>query len=328
LPIVLLVDDPAPLVNIYWWHAKGRDMPRHPDGRPVAKEIPLGFLESFADLVSEWGVRGKFSVLPYPAGLGPITEGWPGCDLKALDKWVESVRGRIMPQMDISPEILTHSRALELETFELLPQRENDWSAHQTAPSLTSYISYALELLAEAGLKATGVTSPWDFGVHVEREYQEAILEALRRVGNVRRPWYFLHVDSKGRDMASRVVRRRRNRYLVSISSMTGDHLWQTMETQNSDDEYIRRVADSLLTEDGEGGRLAELFQVSTPIVFLTHWQSLFCDGRKTGLSVLAEVLRRIEGIWGKAVEWRKCSEFASEIIEGRFESGRPVKVS
>ena len=46
--------------------------------------IPLDFLGQFAQLCRSHGMRGKFSVLPYPAGLGSILEGWEGCDRAEL----------------------------------------------------------------------------------------------------------------------------------------------------------------------------------------------------------------------------------------------------
>ena len=75
VPLTLLVDDPAPLVNVYWWHAArraGTDTPVQRCGEPVAPTIPLDFLDQFIEVLQRWGVRGKFTVLPYPAGLGPI----------------------------------------------------------------------------------------------------------------------------------------------------------------------------------------------------------------------------------------------------------------
>ena len=113
------------------------------------------------------------------------------------------------------------------------------------------------------------------------------------------------------------MVLREGNEWLVSSVSQCGDHIWETMETQDDSLAYVRSVADRYLTEDGGQGRLAELFHAGTPMVFHTHWQSLYSNGRGTGLRVLDELGRRIAGAWGEDVRWLKCSGLASEVAMG-----------
>ena len=72
--------------------------------------------------------------------------------------------------------------------------------------------------------------------------------------------------------------------------------------------------ADEYLSEDGSSGRLAELFQTGTPIVWCTHWQSLYANGRTTGLQALDEICRRINALWGTGASWLKCSELAAAV--------------
>jgi len=134
IPMSLIVDDPAPLINVYWWHAAEHQNSPNPSlksGEPVVPTIPVDFLDEFAAVIERWGIRGKFTVLPYPAGLGKISEGWPGCDTRALSQWIETTRKRVMPLMDITPEILTHAKTLDLETFGLLAENEREWASHQ-----------------------------------------------------------------------------------------------------------------------------------------------------------------------------------------------------
>ena len=72
LPICLMIDDPAPLINVYWWHVAARqksDAPVESTGEPVPRDVPLDFMRQFADVAAAWNLRGKFTVLPYPAGL-------------------------------------------------------------------------------------------------------------------------------------------------------------------------------------------------------------------------------------------------------------------
>ncbi|NLW49508.1 MAG: hypothetical protein GXY85_01515 [Candidatus Brocadiaceae bacterium] len=320
LPISFIVDDPAPLVNVYWWHVAARSADGTAvlkSGEPVVRDVPVDFIRRFADVVERHGLRGKFSVLPVPAALGPITEGWPGCDRRGLQDWLSVARERIAPQFDITPEILTHARAVDLDTMDPLDENERDWASHQTHETLTPYIAKALQILKEAGLEATGVTSPWDFGREVEPDYRIAIRTAMKEVNGRDRAWYFLHTDTRTVEPRSEVVWRDGDAWLVSLWSRCDDYLWNTMETARTDDACVRSVADRFLTDDGAGGRLAELLQAGEPIVFHSHWQSLFSNGRETGLRILDEVGRRIRQAWGDRVTWLKCSDLAARIAAG-----------
>ena len=68
---------------------------------------------------------------------------------------------------------------------------------------------------------------------------------------------------------------------------------------------------DSLLTRDGKGGRLRQLHDGGFPLILLTHWQSLFTNGRCAGLGGMAKLLDRIERVFGDAVCWKRCSALA-----------------
>ena len=171
LPITLIFDDPAPLINVNWWHAGEAheiDHPVLPSGEPVVRDVPVDFLRAFVDLISRWDTRINFLVLPYPVGLGEISADWESCDTHALNTWLDLVRTHVTPRMDITPENLIHSRTPDLDTLSPLPQNERDWAQHQTGATLPPYIGYALEILIEVDLDATGVTSPWNFDIQDE----------------------------------------------------------------------------------------------------------------------------------------------------------------
>jgi hypothetical protein len=317
LPVTILIDDPAPLVNTFWWHAsatQNTDDPRQADGQPVPREVPVDFMEEFCDVVEECGIRGKFSVLPYPIGLGSIVDGWEGCDLEGMERWLALTRERVVPLMDITPEILTHAEAVDIDNMTLLDENEQDWAFHQTETTLTPYIALSLRLLNQVGLEASGVTSPWYFGHDVEPDYQRAIRKAMQEVNRRGQTWYFLHIQTGGTDFHSQVVYQEGEQWLVSLCSQCKDYLWATMDTTDSSDAYIRSVADRYLTEDGQEGRFAELFNAGTPIVFHSHWQSFYSNGRHTGLQALAEVAKRMQKVWGSDVQWVKCSQLAESI--------------
>ncbi len=318
MPLTIIVDDPAPLINVYWWHAaesQATDKPTLSTGEAVARDIPVDFLEQFIDVVETWGVRGKFSVLPYPAALGPIDVGWPGCNEAELNRWIDLVRCRVTPNMDITPEILTHARALDLDTMTPLSINERNWAEEQTAATMTPYIVHALEILQRVGLAPTGVTSPWDFGIGVEEEYRTAIRQAMAGIG-VDQTWYFLHADCVSTNLRSHVAWRQDDSWLVSLWAQVDDFLWQTMEPQQADDAYVQSIADAYLTRDGQGGRLAQMQAAGTPMVLVTHWQSLFSNGRGTGLRILDEVCRRVHDTWGELVQWTNCSDLARLVAD------------
>jgi hypothetical protein len=46
-------------------------------------------------------------------------------------------------------------------------------------------------------------------------------------------------------------------------------------------------------------------------MVMVNHWQSLFSNGRRTGLRMLNQVCRRVQGCLGEQVHWPHCSELA-----------------
>ncbi|MCK4283306.1 MAG: hypothetical protein KAX44_03230 [Candidatus Brocadiae bacterium] len=319
VPMCLIIDDGAPLVNVYWWHAAAgqkTDAPVQKSGEPVVKDVAPDFIGDFVRVISRHGIRGKFSVLPYPAGLGKISEGWPGCDMRTLRSWVRTVRTKVMPVMDITPEVLTHAQALDLKTFALLDENERDWAAHQTEATLTPYVATALRFLNEAGLNATGFTFPWGLRREVEPDYQRAILAAMKEVNGQGQTWYFLHTNYEGNQFLSELVLREGEDWLVSIVSQCPDFLWQTMDTDDTSPEYVRSIADFYVTEDGQEGRLTELFVAGTPVVFHTHWQSMYSNRRRTGLRALEEVGRRVAALWGTQVRWVTCSELAADIAD------------
>lgn len=330
IPLTLIIDDPAPCIQVYWWHVAERqntDKPTLKSGEPILRDVPVTFASEVADVLQRRGIKGKFSVLPYPAGLGSIAHGFQGYPRADVERWLAIVRRKIAPRMDITPEILTHTKAIDLATHKLLSENERQWSTHQTAETLTPYIAEALRILKSVDLPATGVTSPWDFGGQVEPEYQRAIMNAQQQVNGRRQTWYFLH-QSGELSFQSKVVRREGDGWLVSIVSQCPDVFWQTLETKETSEAYVRSVADQLLTENGQRGRAADLFRAGTPIVMLAHWQSLFSNGRKTGLRVLDEVGRRVQTAWGSRVRWVTCFELAQEIATGKhsWSDGRSNK--
>jgi len=304
LPVTVLLDDPTPCRNPAWYE--------YPDQGNVAV-VPNSFTERFCDLIDRTGAAGKFSVVPCPGAQGRIDEGMPGVSDEDMAAFLRLVRERIAPRWDISPEMLTHNKALDLATMRPLDEREDIWAAHQNVRTLTPYIARGLEILRNVGLEPNGVTSPWAFGKEVEQDYADAMVTALREVCGVRVGWYFLHIDSDSPTVPPRVMRLdpETGTALVSIvtaarRSPTGnyDFAWPT---QRGNPQEI----DVLLTPDGTDGRLAELFSNGSPLTFHSHWQSLFSNGTGAGLDALGMLCERINRVWGERIRWTSARELA-----------------
>jgi len=305
VPLCLLVDDSAPLVHVYKAHAASTK-----DGRPLAETVPNAFLDRFCDLVSGYGVKGKFSIVPAPAGKGDITRGIPGHGRDELACWLNTVRRRLAPLFDFSPEMVSHDRALDLATGEY-SIHEGDWSHLQDRGTLAPYIAYALRLLREAGFDANGVTSPWNFGEKVESEYIAAIMDAQREVFNRTVSWYFLHCLPGKPGARPWVAGRRNQNVLVSIPGTVQDHFWQTIDSPRTDGAFLSAVADACLTGDGAGGQIVEVIESGGWPILVTHWQSLYSNGLETGLKALDLVARRVESRLAGRARWSTCMELA-----------------
>ncbi len=309
LPIALIVDDGVPCINPLYYFAKQVDRVK----TSLADRIPLLSLKEFVDRIVSKGVRGDFSVIPYPAGLGPITDKLSGYDEVELRCWLDTVREHVMPQFDIHPEMLTHTLALDLETHKLLDVSEHDWMVDQTEETLMAYFARAMEILKEADLPNNGITQPCHFNGD-EELYARAILSAEKKVNGRMVTHYFLHIDSESPVVVPKVtcMNSDAKETVISIISGTRDAFWST----NREKCVAEELAGKLIREDGRSGRIVELIHNQSTVVFHTHWQSLFSNGYFTGLLGLEIVVRRIEQYFSDQVRWTKLSEITDEIAE------------
>ena len=311
VPICFLLDDSCPLIHVYWFHKKPVDGkgPFTEDGRLLVKYVPNSFLDKFCDVVTEYKIAGKISIVPSPGGVGDIVNGIPGYDQSLINQWIDTAKRRLTDRFDFSPEMLTHNRALDLTTGKYSQENEAEWSKKQDRKILTPYIVHALELLKKAGIDASGITSPWDFGKYVENEYIESMIVAQKKVYNHELSWYFLHSLNDQPGKKPWIAARKENCTLVSIASNMPDHFWETINSPKTDTEYINSVADKYITADGKEGSIIKLLNAGGWPVFVTHWQSLFSNGLETGLKALEEVGKRINSHLKDKVEWKSCME-------------------
>ena len=305
LPVALIIDDANPCVNLLYYAQQMRG-----ESPTVPRTVSFSLLEELAGCVERTGARGCMSVVPYPAGLGPISGEIPGFDRRRVADWNELARRRIMPQFDIHPEILTHTHAMSLQNNELLDVREDHWTLRQPEGTLAAYFARAMCILRDAGLPSNGITQPWSFEGD-EQLYARALLCAEEDVNGRSVTHYFIHTRSEGYDISPTVTWERSESAgaAVSIVSGTEDVLWTTMDAEKP--SPAGGLADYYVTEDGKGGRLVDLVRHGQPAVFHTHWQSLDSGGTHAGMRALEIVFDRINEHLCAEARWMKLSEIA-----------------
>src|SRR5438270_11996494 len=87
-PLSLIIDDPTPGYNPAYFHSGFRNGP---------ERIPVSLVDDFADLVERTGLRGKFSIVPYPFGLGRVDREIEGVSDADRRYFLDVVRARIAP---------------------------------------------------------------------------------------------------------------------------------------------------------------------------------------------------------------------------------------
>lgn len=321
IPISLIIDDPAPVVSVYHYHI---DPPFTKDGRPLVKTYPNELLYRFCDVIEENGIKGKFSVVPMPANKGDVVNGIEDVSDADLNDWMHAVKARVMKNFTIGPEMLTHHKAVDLKTGEALSLNERDWASTQTKETLIPYISKALSILKDADINAIGVTSPWDFGIEVEDDYQASISKAVFDVSGSPNAWFFLRTMRERPNAKPWVALEEGGRTLVSIPSTMRDRIWQTIDTPETSDEYVSSVADILLTADGKSGDIITVLETGGYPILIAHWQSLMSNGLGTGIRVLEEVAKRVNKHLSDRVEWMNFEEIMHLVLADKEAYPKP----
>ncbi|MHC4562031.1 MAG: hypothetical protein ACYS8X_04570 [Planctomycetota bacterium] len=305
VPASLLIDDGAP-VNLMVWHCPWE---------PHERLVPNAMARNFAGLCDSHGVRGKFSVLPMPAALGRIDRQLTGVSPAHLRGFLKSVRKGIAPNFDITCELLTHLVAYDVRGEHFLHEYEDRWVAHASADEITDTVALAIRILEAVGLKPTGATSPWSTGSTNETAYAKGIGQAFWRTQRRKTAWYFLHCLESPNAAWPWVTWRdnRRGLKTVTVPANTSDVFWATQSSTSlrAARAAARNGVDQLLTANGRTGQIRELIDTQAPVTLLTHWQSLFSNGRMAGLWGLELLLERMSKHVVDEIEWMRCSELA-----------------
>lgn len=320
VPLSFIIDDSTCLVNLNRfaipqfasiWNYQRYDQA----WREMPPEIPDDFVRKFGQWCGEREIKGKYSIVPYPACVGRLDRTLPGWSRREVEASIELVRTLMMPNWDIHPEMVTHTLAIDTRTGHPFPQRgpqfaENwNFTDGKSVDELADYISYALRILKNVGLPCEGITTPGGFAGRVRAELSEASWQAVRDVFSVELPHYFKYVISEGpASVAPRVelaagLDTPDPKAVVSIVACTGD--WT-----GGWDCSNRGDVDRFITEDLQRGRMVEVIEREEPAIMLCHWTGIYFNGEEVGFQVFQEAVRRMHARFDH-LQWMKLSEIA-----------------
>ncbi|RMG41513.1 MAG: hypothetical protein D6725_01320 [Planctomycetota bacterium] len=320
VPVSFVIDDSTCLVNMGHFC-----MPQFAEAWPQRsiyrkpwkswpREIPDAFVREFAEWCGEHGVKGKYSVVPYPACVGWLDRELPGWSRRELRASLKFVRDVMTPNWDIHPEMLTHTRVIDLETGRPLEPvgsatMENSYpQTKKSVDELAAYIAYALQILKNCELPCEGITTPGGFGNLQKSDLALAVRHAVTDVFAAEIPHYFKYVIGRGFDTWPKIehldMSGDRPRLVVNVPAGTGDWFgnWDGDATPEPD-----RYA----TADASAGRMVELLEHGSPAVMLCHWPGMYCNGTKAGFRAFQRVVTALEGRFRDRMVWMKLSELA-----------------
>ncbi len=317
VPLSFIIDDSTCLVNLAHFcipqFAEVFPKQYKQDWRKLPREIPDAFVREFGEWCGEHGVKGKYSIVPYPACVGWVDREMPGWTKRELNDSLKLVRELMMPNWDIHPEMITHTWGINTKTGRPYDERTErfmeNWgfSVGKSADELTEYLSFALGILKNAGLACEGITTPGGFGNKVLPQLSQATLASVRHVFKAEIPHYFRHLFTDNTSVAPRVENASGldtddPRCVVSMIGCTGDWFggWDGLE---------RGDVDKLITEDGKG-RMPEVIARGEPAIMVCHWAGIYFNGERVGFNIFKEAVKRLHARYDNLI-WMKLSEIA-----------------
>ncbi|MCI0515276.1 hypothetical protein L0128_18840, partial [candidate division KSB1 bacterium] len=302
VPVSLIIDDSTCLVNMAHF-----GIPQFAEIFPdryrqnwnaLPREIPDAFVRKFGEWCQEQGVKGKYSIVPYPACVGWLDRFLPGWSKQELKDSLELVRTLILPDWDIHPEMISHTRIIDTKTGRPFAEAsayfmENwRWTDGKSVDELADYMHYALQILKNVGLPCEGITTPGGFGNRVLPELAQATLQSCRDVFQTEIPHYFRHLFTDETSVAPQVeyaagLDSADPRCVVSIIGCTGDWFggWDGLE---------KGSVDKLITVDGQDGRLPEIINRGEPAIMVCHWPGIYFNGDEIGFNIFKEAVKRL----------------------------------
>jgi hypothetical protein len=334
----LIVDD-APIAAAYWmrlqhlafgyspsetgWGHRWRDL-------ASSSFFRVSDLREFAEFAEEYDVRGKFTLLPCPAGLGRLDQGVRGMSQTDLSAFLEIIRGHIAPRFDITPEVLTHTMAVQPETGAMLPHTEIAWLSHLAASgraeALQQYLRQAWTILRNVGIQPHGLTlggmddksgitqgKMANQGYYI-REIAEALCAVEMEFNPAARRSFLFGPFSPESE-------RDRRRYFpeVILETLTGARVYRMFAIPDDPafsllhgDGDLSQAIDALVSPGLSGGRWIEAAEQGSAIVIVTHVQTLNAANTGMGLQMFRESVRRLRERYGKRLIWHTADELCA----------------
>ncbi len=326
VPVSFIIDDSTCLVNMghfcmpQFAEAWGKDRYNKP-WRDWPREIPDAFVLKFAEWCQSRGVKGKYSVVPYPACVGWVDRVLPGWSRSELRESLRIVREVLQPDWDIHPELISHTRGIDVKTGRPLPQREDGgywmenggWTEGKSVDEIAAYIAYGLQILKNVDLTCEGFTTPGGFGNPAKANLGAAAIQALRAVYQVELPHYFKYVNLGDTTTQPRVelasgLDSKSPDCVVNVPCGTGDWFggWDGVSHGDIDESIDRFV-----TPDLQAGRMVELIERDEPAVMLCHWPGIYCNGGEQGFRIFQGAVDRLHEGYRDRIRWMKVSEMA-----------------
>lgn len=319
VPVSLIIDDSTTLVNMAHFgipqFAEVFPEKYKQDWRKLPREIPDSFVREFGEWSAENGVKGKYSIVPYPACTGWVNRFIPGWTKRELEESLKLVRDVIVPNWDIHPEMVSHTRVIDIKTGKPYPQATPEfmenwkWSQNKSADELAAYQAYALNILKDAGLYCEGLTTPGNYGSRNQDNLALGTLEAVRDVYGAEIPHYFRDIfTEKGKSVAPQVrfpsdLNGNDPKCVVSILGCTGDWFggWDGLEPGD---------VNKFITADLQTGRMVDVIDSGEPAIMVCHWPGIYYNGDKLGFNILKEVKHRLDQKYSHLI-WMKLSEIS-----------------
>jgi hypothetical protein len=331
VPVSFIIDDSTCLVNMGSYCMPqfaaawpGSQIYKRP-WKDWPREIPDSFVREFGEWCAAAGVRGKYSIVPFPACVGWLDRDLPGWSRAELQASLKLVRDLMVPNWDITPEMITHTRVIDLKTgrpFEDYTEKtmENSYPpAKQSAEELAPYIAYALQILKNCELPCTGITTPGGFGNKCKTELSLAVRQAVTDVfANPDVPFYFKYISEKPDEStrpkleAIEGVGTEAPKFVVNVPASTGDHFGGWDGDRPPEPLYYSNP-------DATRGRMVDLIEKGEPAVMFGHWAGFYSHGTKAGFTAAKQVITAINTRFADQILWQKSSEMA------RYEAARQL---
>jgi hypothetical protein len=220
-----------------------------------------------------------------------------------------------MPNWDIHPEMVTHTRIIDTKTghpfTEISPRYMENWKwcGGRSVDEIADYMSYGLTILKNIGLTCEGLTTPGGFGSDARPQLAQATFESCRSIFQAEIPHYFRDLHASGDQSVAPLVQNVSGldsddpRCVVHVLGCTGD--WT-----GGWDCVTPKGADAFITEDGQRGRMVEVIQRGEPAIIVCHWTGIYWNGLEIGFEIFREVVKRLHATFDH-LHWMKLSEIS-----------------